>query len=197
MTEGSGGASAGRRRRLVLPAAAGAAAVLAAAVCLFLLTGRDDGSGPEGPEEPSPGAGASTPPDAEWVRQQVRILVLERMLTEEDPAEIVGSATEDARSALLEGGAVVDDGHGYRVETDPAAWTVADHLGEEGVRRGSVDDAMDALLWENEVTWCGGEVVGRDFVHTYMDTYQEAFDTREEYRESIAGYVDCGTGAID
>ncbi|MEU0241625.1 hypothetical protein ABZ234_28390 [Nocardiopsis sp. NPDC006198] len=187
--------SSGKRRgRAALAAVAGVAVLLAAAVLLVRQAG--------GPEEPeagptaSPEEGGEPRADAEWVRRQVRILTLERMFAESDPAEIVGEASEDTRSALLEGGAVVEDGQGTRVETDPAEWTVADHLGEQGIRLASVDNAMDALLWENDVTWCGGAAVaGRDFVHDYLDTHEGAFDTQEEYLESIADHVDCGSGA--
>ncbi|WP_433699433.1 hypothetical protein [Nocardiopsis sp. CA-288880] len=189
--------SSGKRRRraaLALAAVAGVAVLLVAAVLLVRQAG--------GPEEPeagpaaSPQEGGEPRADEEWVRRQVRILTLERMFAEGDPAEILGEASEDTRSALLEGGAVVEDGPGFRVETDPAGWTVADHLGEQGVRPGGVDNAMDALLWENDVTWCGGAAVaGRDFVHAYLDTHEGAFDTQEEYLESIADHVDCGSGA--
>ncbi|MFD3684043.1 hypothetical protein ACFWTE_04355 [Nocardiopsis sp. NPDC058631] len=193
MTEPSDRGSRERRgRRFLLPAAV--VVVLLTAVVLLLTRGSGGTDVPEAGPTSSTEEGARPRTDPEWVRQQVRILVLERMFTETDSAEIVGNASEDTRNTLLESGAVVEDGQGFRVETDPVAWTVAEHLGEQGVRRGSVDDAMDALLGENDVAWCGSGVDGRDFVHNYMDTYEGAFDTREEYLESIADHVDCGSG---
>lgn len=125
------------------------------------------------------------------------LLTLERMFAEHDPTEIVANASDRTKNDLLEGGVLVEEDDRYRLETDPATWTVTGGLGGEGgVLLSHVNNAMNALLWENDVTWCGYEVVGREFVSSYVGSHRDAYDTQQEYEESIADYVDCGTGEL-
>ncbi len=124
------------------------------------------------------------------------ILTLERMFVEEESPEIIANASDRTRESLLEGGALIEEDNQYRLETDPAKWTVAEGLGDDGLLPRHVDNAMNALLWENEVTWCDHRMIGRDFVSSYIELYNGKFDTREEYEKSIADYVDCGTGEL-
>ena len=134
--------------------------------------------------------------DGEWVRRHVMISTLERILTEEDSSEVIANTSDRTKESLLEGGTLIEEDNKYRLETDLAKWTVAEGLGDDGLLPRHVDNAMNALLWENEVTWCDHGMVGRDFVSSYIELYNGKFDTREEHEKSIADYVDCGTGEL-
>ncbi|WP_435105220.1 hypothetical protein [Nocardiopsis synnemataformans] len=184
-----------RQWRFVLLAIAMGAAVLIAV--LFFSARQDLGvTAPEASSEPSPEGSTLPRPDGEWVRRQAMLLTLERMFAEQDSEEIFANASDRAKNDLLEGGVLVEEDGRYWLETDPAAWTVAEGLGDDGLLPRHVDNAMNSLLWENEVTWCGYEAIGREFVSSYVNTYQDAFETQEQYLTSIADYVDCGTGEL-
>lgn len=171
-------------------------AVVAFIGTAFLVAREYSGASvPQSSSESSPGASTSNP-NGEWVRRQVMILTLERMFSEENSEEIISSTSGKTKNALLEGGVLVEEGGRYTLETDSAEWTVAEGLGGNGLLPRHVDNAMSALLWENDVAWCGYQEPGRDFVSRYMNTYEAAFETQEDYLRSIENYVDCGNGAL-
>ncbi|MFB8765456.1 hypothetical protein [Nocardiopsis alba] len=121
-------------------------------------------------------------------------LTAERMFVEQNQDGLIETLTERQEEDLLEGGVLIDEGDRYTFEPDPDLWTVAALLGEPGVPIARVHNAIHALLFANNVTWCGGEIRGTEFVHEYMEEFKEEFETYEEYEQSIADYVDCGTG---
>ena len=171
--------------------------ILALVFALLLSACQDFGSASlKADSESSPEEKIPSRTDGEWVRRHVMIFTLERMFIEENASEIISNTSDRTRKSLLEGGALIEEDNQYRLETDPAEWTVAEGLGDDGLLTRHVDNAMNALLWENEVTWCDHGMVGRDFVSSYIELYNGKFDTREEHEKSIADYVDCGTGEL-
>ncbi|MFE1101226.1 hypothetical protein ACFW4K_11945 [Nocardiopsis alba] len=118
----------------------------------------------------------------------------ERMFVEQNQDDLIGTLTERQEEDLLEGGVLIDEGDRYTFEPDPDLWTVAALLGEPGVPIARVHNAIHALLFANNVTWCGGEIRGTEFVYEYVDNFDGEFETYEEYEQSISDYVDCGTG---
>jgi hypothetical protein len=168
-----------RERR---PAAWSAAALFS---CLILSACTSQGG--EEPEE-APEAEESASEEyipRSWVEREARVRTLDRMMTEGDSEEVVDN-TGDLRERLLDTRVVQGDGDGYRVELDKGEWdtdavTFTNHL----------DSALAAAVAANEVTWCEETTPGDEFVHAYLDEYWEAFDTEEEYVESIDAYVDC------
>jgi hypothetical protein len=128
------------------------------------------------------------------INQTVSSYTVERMFIENDQDEIIERTTERQYDDLVEVGALIDDGEHYTFEPDPNSWTAANLLGEPGVPISRVHNAIQAILFANNVTWCGGETRGTEFVYEYVEEFEGKFDTYEEYEQSIADYVDCGTG---
>ncbi|QKW31815.1 hypothetical protein HUT17_01645 [Nocardiopsis flavescens] len=60
----------------------------------------------------------------------------------------------------------------------------------------SIDDTLAEILESNTIDWCGKEENAFDFARSYKDGFSGEFDSQEEYRESIADYVDCGDGRL-
>lgn len=162
-------------------------ALLAAAVSSCLVLSACTSEGGEEPEG-SPGATESASPDViprTWVEREVRVRTLDRMMTEGDPQEVMDN-TGDLGERLMETRIVQEGDDGYRVELDKDEWepdavTFTTHL----------DAALAEAMSANEVTWCEEATPGDEFVGSYLDEYWEAFDTEEEYVESIDTYVDC------
>ncbi|MFJ6017798.1 hypothetical protein ACIQFP_00490 [Nocardiopsis alba] len=137
------------------------------------------------------------PPDTEytselvsvfWVERQVRVVALDRMFTEGDPDEIVENIGEE-RERLFESRIVQETDDGYVVELDEDAWDTT-------IDFSRIDGALNDAMYHNEVTWCGDDVTGEEFVDAYMDVFQGAFDTHDAYEASVADHVDCGDGRI-
>ncbi|OOC57337.1 hypothetical protein NOSIN_20545 [Nocardiopsis sinuspersici] len=114
--------------------------------------------------------------------------ILDRMLTENEPAEDVEDIT-GSPNALFEAHILKEDEGEYFVEFDKDEWTT-DEVGGTTM----VDKSLyDATNFE-EVTWCGEPVGGDELVDAYMDEFWDTLDTHEEYTASITDYVDCGDG---
>ncbi|MEU0488667.1 hypothetical protein ABZ249_05515 [Nocardiopsis sp. NPDC006139] len=160
-------------------------------VSLFGVVGCSIGSGPEVESEPTPWHEWH---DAEWVTRTARIAVLDRMVEEYGSEEILSGAGEEGIDALVENGILVSMEEGFRVEQDPEdGWAPWEEFAYD---LNLIDDTLDRLLRENIVGWCGDEVSGEVFVDDYKDRFVDTFDSQEEYRESIADYVDCGDGRL-
>ncbi|MFE1081477.1 hypothetical protein ACFW31_23340 [Nocardiopsis alba] len=154
------------------------------------------------------------PPDTEyaselvsvfWVERQVRVVTLDRMIDEVGSDEVLvnmGGAREllfDQGIIVPEGGGEADvdweagyqdgDLDGYVVELDEDAWDTT-------IDFSRIDGALNDAMYHNEVTWCGDDVTGEEFVDAYMDVFQGAFDTHDAYEASVADHVDCGDGRI-
>ncbi|PDP85790.1 hypothetical protein CQJ94_18725 [Glycomyces fuscus] len=123
-----------------------------------------------------------------WVEREVMVRTLDRMLSENDPEEVLASIS-GSRDRLLESHILQQTEDGYVVELDKDAWRTEE---VDGLAR--VDDALIDAMESNEVTWCGETVSGDEFVDTYMDEHWQTLDTTEEYEESVTDYVDCGDG---
>ncbi|GAB2519648.1 hypothetical protein GCM10026982_53430 [Nocardiopsis aegyptia] len=166
-----------RRMSALLTAAATACLVLAACTS---EEGGEPTEAPEAPESASPEVIPRT-----WVEREVRVRTLDRMMAEGDPQEVMDN-TGDLGDRLLETRIVQEGEAGYQVELDKDEWdpdavTFTTHL----------DAALAEAMSSNEVTWCEETVPGDEFVRSYLDEHWEAFDTEEEYVESIEGYVGC------
>ncbi|WP_309232768.1 MULTISPECIES: hypothetical protein [Nocardiopsis] len=123
-----------------------------------------------------------------WVEREVMLHILDRMLTENEPAEDVEDIT-GSPNALFEAHILKEDEGEYFVEFDKDEWTT-DEVGGTTM----VDKSLyDATNFE-EVTWCGEPVGGDELVDAYMDEFWDTLDTHEEYTASITDYVDCGDG---
>ncbi|MFD3684047.1 hypothetical protein ACFWTE_04375 [Nocardiopsis sp. NPDC058631] len=149
-----------------------------------------------GPEEPSDTPGAEESPSPTyvsyfWVEREVRVRALDRMMTEGDPQEVVDN-TGDLVERLFATGIIQEGENGYRVELDKDEWTP-----EAVTFVNRLDSGLAAAMKGNEVTWCGDPLPGDEFVRGYTDEFWEAYDTAEEYEESVANYVDCGTGELN
>ncbi|MEU3023906.1 hypothetical protein ACFW3Z_18530 [Nocardiopsis alba] len=132
--------------------------------------------------------------DAEQLNQLVSAYTVERIFIEQDQEEIIDSTTERQYDDLVEVGALIEDEGEYIFDPDSTSWEAAATLSDRGVPIARIYNALDAILFANNVNWCGEEVQGTDFVHEYVHTFDGAFDTYAEYEQSIADYVDCGTG---
>ncbi|MEU2947666.1 hypothetical protein ABZ617_16710 [Nocardiopsis alba] len=154
------------------------------------------------------------PPDTEytselvsvfWVERQVRVVTLDRMIDEVGSDEVLVNMG-GARELLFDQGIIVPEGggdadvdweagyqdgdlDGYVVELDEDAWDTT-------VGFSRIDGALNDAMYHNEVTWCGDDVTGEEFVDAYMDVFQGAFDTHDAYEASVADHVDCGDGRI-
>ncbi|XKK41500.1 hypothetical protein HFP72_15000 [Nocardiopsis sp. ARC36] len=126
-----------------------------------------------------------------WVEREVRVRTLDRMMTEGDPQEVADN-TGDLVERLFATGIVQEGEDGYRVELDKDEWTP-----EAVTLVNRLDSALAAAMEGNEVAWCGEPMAGDEFVEGYTDEFWEAYETAEEYEESITDYVDCGTGELD
>lgn len=124
-----------------------------------------------------------------WVEREVRVRTLDRMLTENDPDEVVANIDDESMERLSDVGVVIQDGGGYRVILDEGEWR-----SHAVPTLNQLDQALANAMHPNEVTWCGETVDGEEFVDAYTDEFRDALDTYEEYEQSIADYVDCGTG---
>ncbi|MFL1429385.1 MULTISPECIES: hypothetical protein [unclassified Nocardiopsis] len=128
----------------------------------------------------------------DWVLRTVRLAVLDRMVHEQGADEVFGSVG-DGHEVLVEHGILVSEQGGYRVEQDPVEWSP---WGEIRSDVDSIDDALAEILESNVVGWCGKEENAFDFARAYKDRFSGEFDSQEEYRDSIADYVDCGDGRL-
>jgi hypothetical protein len=140
-------------------------------------------------EESEPSAAENAPVvPIERVVFEAQALTLERMFAESDPEEVFANTDNtDAKETLEDLGVIsVTDGV-HSVETNFSAWN------NEFGSTVELESALNDVLEDNEVTWCGNTTSGREFVEEYIDLYWGSFDTREQYRESFAEYVDCGT----
>ncbi|WP_156365992.1 hypothetical protein [Nocardiopsis sp. NRRL B-16309] len=164
-----------------------ATALLTAAVssCLALSACTSEEGG--APAE-TPGAAESASPEVvprTWVEREVRVRTLDRMMTEGDPQEVMDN-TGDLGERLLETRIVQEGDDGYVVELDKDEWDP-----DAVTFTTRLDAALAEAMSANEVTWCEETVPGDEFVRSYLDEYWEAFDSEEEYVESIEAYVDC------
>ncbi|NYH52441.1 hypothetical protein HNR06_002030 [Nocardiopsis arvandica] len=138
--------------------------------------------------EPERGGLPSDYVSRSWVKREVMLHVLDRMLVENDTEEVVDNIT-GSRDKLFEARVLQETEDGYTVEFDKDAWTT-DEVGHIGRVDAALVDATDF----NEVTWCGETVTGEEFVDAYMDEFWDTLDTNEKYTASITDYVDCGDG---
>lgn len=156
----------------------------------------------EAESAPDPGL-AEDQVSALWIEREIRLHTLDRMIDEAGSDEVLVNmggtreslfdngviVTESGEDAVVDWEAGYQDGdlEGFMVQLDKDAWN-------EGAPLAKVDSALNDAMYHNEVTWCGETVTGEEFVDAYMDEHQEAFDTYDEYTESVIDYVDCGTG---
>ncbi|WP_017605517.1 hypothetical protein [Nocardiopsis alkaliphila] len=155
----------------------------------------------------SPISGASGERVTElWVKDAIAAHVIQEMFARDENGSVMENIEDyyeerreveeanslepfDGLGVLLESGVLVETGEGYRVVADLDEWDT----GGSGPRESEVREAMLHVLEANTVDWCG-EMKGYEFSDLYVDSYWEAFDTREEYVASIQGYVSCGSG---
>ena len=128
----------------------------------------------------------------DWVHRAVRLAVLDRMILEQGEDEVLGSSREDYE-VLVEHGILEEEQDGYRVEQDPGKWSPWEEVWSDV---DSIDDTLAEILESNTIDWCGKEENAFDFARSYKDGFSGEFDSQEEYRESIADYVDCGDGRL-
>ncbi|MFE6307091.1 hypothetical protein [Nocardiopsis sp. NPDC057823] len=145
-----------------------------------------DTSASEAAEDAEPWHG----PD--WVHRAVRLAVLDRMILEQGEDGVLGSSGEDYE-ILVEHGILTEEQDGYRVEQDPGKWSPWEEVWSDV---DSIDDSLAGILEANTIDWCGEEQNAFDFARSYKDRFSGEFDSQEEYRESIAEYVDCGDGRL-
>lgn len=136
---------------------------------------------------------ASTPSN-EWVLRQTRVHVLERMI-QEDAAQVINDSGEFSVNQLLAADVLRKEGDDYSVETSTFMWDTSDNLSEYTHVK-EIDFTLRNILEENDVTWRGNEISGEALVDGYVDLHESSFDSIEEYKESIADYVDCETGEL-
>ncbi len=140
--------------------------------------------------EPEPEGGGLPPGyvSRSWVQREVMLHILDRMITENEPADDVASIT-GSQNALFESRILQETEDGYSVEFDKDEWRT-----EEVSGLTAVDSSLfDATNFE-EVTWCGEPVGGKEIRDAYMEEFWDTLDSHEEYTASIADYVDCGDG---
>ncbi len=112
---------------------------------------------------------------------------LDRMLEENNPNEVVANIGEN-RELLTNSQILVYEGGEYRVELKKDDWRVPNGT------RDRIDSALYDAMDYNEVTWCGSPQNGHVFTEAYVEGFNGAFETADEYYASINDYVDCGTG---
>ncbi|MFI6578089.1 hypothetical protein ACIBFB_20050 [Nocardiopsis sp. NPDC050513] len=149
--------------------------------------------GPEGVPSSDPDSGESAEyVSISWVKREVRVQTLSRMITENDPDEVVSNIDDESRESLSQVRIIRQDSEGYYVELDEEEWRT-----DAVPNLSFLDQALANAIYPNEVTWCEEAVNGEEFVDTYTDEFRDSFDTHDEYEESIADYVDCGTGELN
>lgn len=119
------------------------------------------------------------------------VATLERMFTENGEGEVIRNIEEDSMKILTEARIIRLRAEEYYVETNEREWRI-----KTAPSINQLDQALYNSLYQNEVTWCEENMNGEDFVDSYTREFQQAFNTVEEYKESIADYVDCGTGRL-
>ncbi len=116
------------------------------------------------------------------------------MVREHGSEETLSEADEDGIDVLVDNGILVPTEEGFQVEQNPEdGWAPWDEFAYD---LNPIDDTLDHVLRDNIVTWCEGGVTGEDFVNSYKDRFVGELDSQEDYRESIADYVDCGDGYL-
>ncbi|WP_304452336.1 hypothetical protein [Nocardiopsis sp. YSL2] len=177
--------------------------LLATALSCLLLSAcsSEDPGDPGGTEELGDSEDRATPDPEEsaspeyvsffWIERGVRVHTLDRMMTEGTPEEVLDNIDDTSRERLLDTRVIQEVDDGYRVELNEDEWDP-----EAVTFLNVLDSALEAAMSHNEVTWCGEPVTGEEFIEGYTDEFREAFDSHEEYEESIADYVDCGTGEL-
>lgn len=118
------------------------------------------------------------------------------MLREEGPEDVLANGGAEASDVLLNTRVVMIEEESYSVETTRTEWDITRGPGG-GDSISAVDSALAFMMKGNDVSWCGEDLSGREFVRNYMGLHEESFETNEQYEESIADYVDCGTGDLD
>ncbi|WP_285734087.1 hypothetical protein [Nocardiopsis sp. ATB16-24] len=126
-----------------------------------------------------------------WVERQLMVATLERMFTENGEEEVIKNIEEDSMKMLTDARIIRPKTEGYYVETNEREWRL-----KTAPSLNQLDQALYNSFYPNEVTWCEENMNGEDFIDSYTREFQQAFDTVEEYEESIADYVDCGTGRL-
>lgn len=126
-----------------------------------------------------------------WVERQLMVATLERMFAENGEEEVIKNIEEDSMKMLTDARIIRPTAKGYYVETNEREWRLKT---APSINR--LDQALYNSFYPNEVTWCEENMNGEDFIDSYTREFQQAFDTVEEYEESIADYVDCGTGRL-
>lgn len=119
------------------------------------------------------------------------VATLERMFAENGEEEVIKNIEEDSMKMLTDARIIRPTAKGYYVETNEREWRLKT---APSINR--LDQALYNSFYPNEVTWCEENMNGEDFIDSYTREFQQAFDTVEEYEESIADYVDCGTGRL-
>ncbi|WP_156208158.1 hypothetical protein [Nocardiopsis sp. SBT366] len=140
---------------------------------------------------PDPEVEADPRLDSEWIGRHARVRVLDRMFLEEDPVDVFERLSEDDQESLITAGIVVRAEGVYEVETDPGHWD------DSAIRQsGQVDGSLMLLMRRNDITWCGDSYRAGEPVIDYVNRVNDAFDSPEEYYESMDDFVDCGDGGV-
>ena len=155
--------------------------------------------------EPEPEPTSGLPEDyvsVLWIEREIRLYTLDRMIDEAGSDEVLVNMG-GTRKRLFDSGVIIAEGggdaevdweagyedgdlEGFVVELDKDAW--------HPINLHYVDGSLGNAMYHNEVTWCDETVSGEDFVKSYKEQHEDAFDSQEEYTASVVDYVDCGTG---
>lgn len=134
-----------------------------------------------------------------WVSATLEHRIVLRLVEEEDGELEIWTPEDEERMSdvdtLIAVGMLEETDDGFTIVSDAEL----DQLpGDPGVSPSMLSSAMESLLNQNDVRWCGEPVRGMDFRDTYLNRYnkydEQPYDTQEEFLESIEDYVDCGTG---
>jgi hypothetical protein len=133
-------------------------------------------------------------PSREWVTRQIRVSTLDRMI-QEDPERVLDNSDEFSINQLTEAEILTQEEGSYSIQTDVSEWNTSEQP-SENTHINEIDFTITVILENNNVTWCNTSPPGDKFVQEYIDLHRESVGSHEEYRASIADYVNCGTGEL-
>ncbi|WP_285731552.1 hypothetical protein [Nocardiopsis sp. ATB16-24] len=133
-------------------------------------------------------------PSNEWILRHTKIFTFERMI-HEYPEQVLDNTGDSGVDQLLKAGVLAKEGDIYKVETSTNKWNTSEDLSSD-THINNIDFTLNVILNNNNVTWCGDSISGKDFVRNYTDLHEGFSASYEEYEKSIADYVDCGTGEL-
>lgn len=145
-------------------------------------------------QDPGPEQKTLDSPSSEWILRHTKIFTFERMI-HEHPEQVLENTGDSGVDQLIEAGVLAKEGDIYTVETSTNKWNTSEDLSSD-THINNIDFTLNVILDNNNVTWCGYSISGKDFVRNYTDLHEGSLASYEEYKKSIADYVDCGTGEL-